>query len=155
MTTRLEASFQFGIDANQIIEFDQNEFLKGKEYIKELYHAIVNKTPLTILNKSFKSGNEMEIKLHPYYLKQYNNRWFVFGKNPLYSNITNLALDIIKSIQLLENQFIETDIDFKEYFEYIIGVSFDKEKQPNKVLLRVDNSLWPYIETKPFMVHRK
>ena len=27
MTTRLEASFEFGEEANQIIEFDQNEFL--------------------------------------------------------------------------------------------------------------------------------
>ena len=53
MTTRLEASFQFGEEANQVIEFDQNEFLKGKEFINELYHAVTNKTPLAVIYKSF------------------------------------------------------------------------------------------------------
>ena len=149
MTTRLEASFQFGIDANQIIEFDQNEFLKGKEYIKDLYHAIVNKTPLTVLYKSFNSNAKIEIELHPYYLKQYNNRWFVFGKNPLYDSITNLALDRMNNLQLLEKPYIDTDIDFKEYFEDIIGVTFNEKTQPINIVLRVDKSLWPYIETKP------
>lgn len=149
MTTRLEASFQFGIDANQIIEFDQNEFLKGKEYIKDLYHAIVNKTPLTVLYKSFNSNAKIEIELHPYYLKQYNNRWFVFGKNPLYDNITNLALDRMNNLQLLEKPYIDTVIDFKEYFEDIIGVTFNEKTQPINIVLRVDKSLWPYIETKP------
>jgi predicted DNA-binding transcriptional regulator YafY len=149
MTTRLEASFQFGIHADQVIEFDQNEFLKGKEYIKDLYHATVNKTPLTVLYKSFNSNSEIEVELHPYYLKQYNNRWFVFGTNPQYSNITNLALDRIINVELLSKEFIETDIDFKEYFEDIIGVTFNEELQPTDILLRVDQSLWPYIETKP------
>jgi predicted DNA-binding transcriptional regulator YafY len=149
MTTRLEASFQFGIDANQIIEFDQNEFLKGKEHIKYLYHAITNKTPLTISYKSFRANTEIEIELHPYYLKQYNNRWFVFGKNPQFDNITNLALDRISKIELLAAAFINTDIGFQEYFEDIIGVTFSNEFQTEAIILRVDISLWPYIETKP------
>lgn len=149
MTTRLEASFQFGTEANQIIEFDQNEFLKGKEYIKELYHAITNKTPLNITYKSFASNSNMEFEFHPYYLKQYNNRWFVFGKNPNFDNITNLALDRIQDIQQANTQFIATNIDFKEYFEDIIGVTFNDQLSPSKIVLRIDESLWPYIETKP------
>ena len=149
LTTRLEASFHFGVDADQVIEFDQNEFLKGKEYIKDLYHATVNKTPLSVLYKSFNSNTKIEVELHPYYLKQYNNRWFVFGTNPQYPNITNLALDRIINVELLNKEFIETDIDFKEYFEDIIGVTFNEELHPTDILLRVDQSLWPYIETKP------
>jgi predicted DNA-binding transcriptional regulator YafY len=149
MTTRLEASFQFGIDANQIIEFDQNEYLKGKEHIKDLYHAITNKTSLTISYKSFRANTEIEIELHPYYLKQYNNRWFVFGKNPQFDNITNLALDRISEIELLATVFINSDIDFQEYFEDIIGVTFSNELHPEAIILRVDIGLWPYIETKP------
>lgn len=149
MTTRLEASFQFGEEANQVIEFDQNEFLKGKEFINELYHAVTNKTPLTVIYKSFGSQKEINLEFHPYYLKQYNNRWFVFGKNPLFENITNLALDRLIDVEVLDKIFIETDLDFKEYFEDIIGVTFNEKKQATNIILRVDKSLWPYIETKP------
>ncbi|ARV12017.1 hypothetical protein BTO09_06500 [Gilvibacter sp. SZ-19] len=149
MTTRLEASFQFGIDANQVIEFDQNEFLKGKEFINALYHAIINKTPLEIHYQSFKENERQIIELHPYYLKQFNNRWFVFGQNPKFKDITNLALDRIEDIAQLTIDFIETDINFKEYFEDFIGVTRFNELSPCKVVLRIERDLWPYIETKP------
>ncbi len=150
MTTRLEASFHFGEKANQIIEFEQNEFLKGQDYIRELYHAIVNKIILQIQYKSFKSEENVSIKFHPYYLKQYNNRWFVFGKNPDYNNITNLALDRISEImESADKNYVETDIDFMEYFEDILGVTFEDESELCKITLRIDQSLWPYIKTKP------
>lgn len=149
MTTRLEASFQLGEEANQVIEFDQNEFLKGKEFVKILYHSITKKIVLTALYQSFGSDKEINLEFHPYYLKQYNNRWFVFGKNPLFDNITNLALDRLIDIQMTDKVFIETDIDFKEYFEDIIGVTFNEKLNPIIVSLRIDQSLWPYIETKP------
>ena len=149
MTTRLEASFQLGEETNQVIEFDQNEFLKGKEFVKTLYHAITNKIVLTALYQSFGSKKKINLEFHPYYLKQYNNRWFVFGKNPLFENITNLALDRLIDVQMTDKVFIETDIDFKEYFEDIIGVTFNEKLNPINVSLRIDQSLWPYIETKP------
>lgn len=149
MTTRLEASFQFGVKADQVIEFDQNEFLKGKEYIKELYHAITNHQVLSIQYQSFKTGKEISIEFHPYYLKQYNNRWFVFGRNPLFENITNLALDRINNIEVINKEYISTEIDFKEYFEDIIGVTFDNQLEPENIILRIDKSLWPYVKTKP------
>ena len=95
------------------------------------------------------SQKEINLEFHPYYLKQYNNRWFVFGKNPLFENITNLALDRLIDVEVLDKIFIETDLDFKEYFEDIIGVTFNEKKQATNIILRVDKSLWPYIETKP------
>ena len=149
ITTRLEASFQFGEQANEIIEFDQNEFLKGKEFINTLYHAIINKTVLLVTYESFKSELNTIIEFHPYYLKQYNNRWFSFGKNPNFDNITNLALDRIINIEVSDRQYAETSIDFKEYFEDIIGVTFDENQNPIEITIRIEKSLWPYIKTKP------
>lgn len=149
IATRLEASFQLGTDVNQIIEFEENEYLKGKEFIQPLYHSIVNKNVLSIHYKSFKSNDSNDIELHPYYLKQYNNRWFIFGKNPKFENITNLALDRIVKISPIDKSFTPTNIDFKDYFEDILGVTYENGKEVQKVQLQVDNDLWPYIETKP------
>jgi len=149
MTTRLQATFKFGEQANQIIEFEQNEFLKGKDFINTLYHAVVNKTVLLISYENFKSGEVKDIELHPYYLKQYNNRWFIFGRNPLFENVTNLALDRINSIKPITKEFLEHDIDFSEYFEDIIGVSSRVGEESVELILKVDINLWPYIKTKP------
>lgn len=149
MATRLEASFQLGTEANQVIEFEENEFLKGKEFIQPIYHAITNKEVLSVNYGSFNSSSPIDIELHPYYLKQYNNRWFIFGKNPQFKNITNLALDRIVEITKIDKEYISSVIDFREYFEDIIGVTYNDEKKTHKVLLQIDATLWPYIETKP------
>ena len=149
MATRLEANFQLGEQLNQVMEFEENPYLKGSEYIKAIYHSIINKTVLSINYKSFKSEQGFIIELHPYFLKQYNNRWFVFGKNPQYSNITNLALDRIQSINQVSKEYTPSEIDFKEYFEDIIGVTFTDGIDVIKLMLQVDNSLWPYIDSKP------
>lgn len=87
--------YRFGIKSNSdnVIEFDQNEQLKGLEYLSDLIDATVNHQPLKITYRSYK-GKELTTIVHPYYIKQYNNRWFLFGLeiNKKYgNNITNKA----------------------------------------------------------------
>lgn len=85
-----------------------------------------------------------------HFLKQYNNRWYVFGKNDVNGYIINLALDRIIDIFETKKKFIQnTEINFNEYFEDIIGVSLTNEATPEVITLKVRNSLFPYIQTKP------
>lgn len=145
---RLDDSFNLTKNTREIISFEENEFLKGKEHITQLYNAIHYEKVLKIEYKNFKSDKPQIFMLHPYYLKQYNNRWFLFGKNKEFLNLTNLALDRIINIEETDLQYIETDIDFNEYFEDIIGVSFNEEPL-QKVLLKISNNSINYIKTKP------
>jgi len=82
----------------QIIEFEQNPFLKGLEFITPLFNAIFHKRTLSIGYKSFKSEIEHSFTIHPYYLKQYNQRWFLLGWNAEKDFVMNLSLDRILSI---------------------------------------------------------
>jgi len=40
-------------------------------------------------------------------------------------------------------------IDFTEYFEDIIGVTNDLDREPEKVLIELSGSILPYIKSKP------
>ena len=148
MKARLEQSFNLKTEDN-VISFDDNEFLVGKEHIGDLYNAIVNKTVIKIEYKPYSKDNII-IEISPYYLKQFNNRWFVFGKSIDYDNLSNFPLDRITSIQASKTNYVEnTDIDFDKYFEDIIGVSIPTEQQVETIVLKIDNNRWPYIKTKP------
>lgn len=137
-------------NAPEVISFDQNEFLIGLDYLPVLYKSIINKTVLKIEYQSFKERNSKKIIIHPYYLKQYNKRWFLFGLNEEYKVIYNLALDRIKSINNDVTKYINNNtIDFSEYFEDIVGVSLNRENEPMKLILFFDIELAPYILTKP------
>ena len=148
LSLRLEDSFNLTKESINIISFDQNMYLKGIEYITELYNAIHYKRVLEIKYKNFRSDQPSNIIIHPYYLKQYNNRWFLFGKNKDYDNLTNLALDRIESIEESDIPYIESNIDFDEYFEDVIGVTIS-EDTVQKVRLKVSNDSINYIITKP------
>lgn len=154
MIPKIEQTFHLGEQTQAVIGFEQNVDLKGLHYFGELFNAILRKKVLKIRYKSFKHEEAQEQIIHPWYLKQYNNRWFLFGKNPDYKEVTNLALDRIEGEVLPVNQrFIEnTEIDFDEYFEDIIGVTKPAGKQVEKVKLWFSSAQAPYIHTKP--LHR-
>jgi predicted DNA-binding transcriptional regulator YafY len=150
MLVRLESTFKLKSTTNPIIDFEQNPFLKGLNFFTELFNAIHYKKVLNIYYQSFKQDKPVEISLHPYYLKQYNNRWFLFGLNENTNSISNLALDRIIEINEINKQFIENEtIDFEEYFEDVVGVTVTENNEPIKVSLQISKQLFPYIESKP------
>ena len=150
ITARLDSGLGLSHINKKVIEFEQNNYLKGLEHITPVYNAILYQKSISIEYKSFKQENSQTIIFHPYFLKQYNNRWYVFGKNDTSGFIMNLALDRITSVTDSKRKFIPNKgIDFDEYFEDIIGVTIANEAKVEKVVLKVGNSLFPYIQTKP------
>ena len=150
ITARLESEFKLKTEEN-VISFEENQQLMGRELIGELFTAIVDKQTLSIEYKPFKWNHSSKVVLHPYHLKHFNNRWFLFGFNEQEQDITNIALDrIIPPLQVIDNPFKpNTDIDFQKYFTDVVGVSVPKNKTAQKVVLKITSGRWPYIKTKP------
>lgn len=150
IVTKINNGFELQEDSSRIISFDSNEYLKGIEFLGDLFNAIHYKKVLSIKYKPFKSDKEIEFVIHPYYLKQYNNRWFLFGLNNEYKTISNLALDRINSFVTLKQKYAENKtIDFNEYFEDIIGVTMPENGKVSKIELLFSNDEAPYVLTKP------
>lgn len=146
--SRLEDKFHLVGNTDSVIGFEQNQYLKGLEFLSEIFNSIVNHQCLRILYNNFK-GEEKVWIIHPYYLKQYNTRWFLFGMNNEYRNITNVPLDRIVAIEQAPAEYVATDIDFEEYFDDIIGVTFPKDKDLVSVQLKFSESRFPYVTSKP------
>lgn len=147
---KLETTFKIAPCHNKLVGFDQNPYLKGLDFFTTIFNAIYYKSVLKINYKSFKQSNSMVFNIHPYYLKEYNNRWFLFGYDSDTNKILNLALDRILEINKTNIKFIENKtIDFEEYFEDVVGVTVDENKEAVEVILQISNNLFPYIESKP------
>lgn len=150
ISARLDSGLRLSHNHHKIIEFDQNGYLKGLEHISPLYNAILYKKAISIGYQSFKQEADNTISFHPYFLKQYNNRWYIFGLNNDNQFIMNLALDRITSIADCDIKYIPNQtIDFNEYFEDIIGVTLNSEDSIQHIVINVNNNLLPYIQTKP------
>lgn len=155
VVNRLEdyvASMRF--KAEPVILLESNERLRGLEYITVLHDAIVEKKPVAITYKSFRSAEARTFCMSPYILKEFRNRWFVFGKihdfeeTPLY----NLALDRIESIADApkgERYLKDKTFSPKTFFRDMIGVTRIPDSPVEHVTFLAAPSDAPYIRTKP------
>jgi len=144
---KLDQSFGLRSANNEIMSFESNPYLKGLEHLSTIFSAINYKQVLEIEYQPFEKPVQ-KVHFCPYHLKQYNSRWFLLGRNPQYETLSNYPLDRIKSIKEIDLPYVETDIDFSEYFEDVVGVTLH-EGLPELIKLKVAKKLWPYIETKP------
>jgi len=136
-----------------IIEFESNTLLQGLEWIKNIFDAIICKQALKITYQPFNKPDKSEIIFSPYLLKEFRNRWFVFGKNNDYDSVNVLGLDRIKNIGNASNKFDDTlNFDSEKYFSNLIGVSIPKNAEVQSVEIKVKAELVPYVITKP--LHR-
>lgn len=142
--------------SQECIHLEANVDLKGINNLSTLYEAIIKQNVIEVEYKDFKSSEPFLIKFHPYLLKQYNSRWFVFGLNE-YKSIPNwnLALDRIHSISSSRSTFIPSEIDWQDYFFDIVGVTKPIDQGPETVQLEVSDPSAPYVLTKPLHPSQK
>jgi predicted DNA-binding transcriptional regulator YafY len=147
---RLDKEFGLDTHSEKIIAFEENPFLKGLEYLNPLIEFIKNKTQLLITYQNFKSQEANQHDFSPYFLKRYNQRWFLFGQVQGFETLTNLALDRIENLEKSSSAYIpNTKYDWDEYFEDIIGVSKPHDGEVEKIVLKFHPNQAPYIKTKP------
>lgn len=149
MQTKLFAEIDLNHNKIKIISFEENEYLEGLSHINPLYHYIINRQCLLISYKSFKSHAKSSFIISPYYLKQYNNRWFLFGQNHELNKLQNLALDRIINLETVSKCFIPTTLDFEIYFEDIVGVTNNEMQEVEEVVIELSQNIIPYIISKP------
>lgn len=144
--------YRFGLKSHNdnVLSFEQNKELKGIEHLSTLIDAASNKQALHIKYKSYE-GNENLWTISPYYLKQFNNRWFLFGWNEKYDSLSNLALDRIEEVETTDLPFRENaDIDFNTYFDDVVGVTIPNDDVKKQTIrLKFDKKRLPYVVSKP------
>lgn len=147
--------------AASVVFFERNDQLRGLEYLPILYQAIVQKKVLRLQYHSFKARQPYTYLFSSYALKEFRNRWFVFGWHEKAKYVVNFALDRIESAEIVDNEvFIENDeFNPATYFNEFIGVT-KLDGGVQTVRFEASRAEAPYIRTKPLhhsqrMVERK
>jgi predicted DNA-binding transcriptional regulator YafY len=132
------------------IQFEKHTSSSGHEYMNDLLEAIKSKTALRISYQPYSHPAPQEKVVHSYLLKEFRNRWFLFGRDEGANRLTNYALDRIKKVKVTKEAYVENDIFEPEaYFKYLIGVSVPEGAQPESIEIKVYKPSVPYILSKP------
>lgn len=137
-------------ETDAIVELEQNLDLVGmSEHFAPVMNAILNQQVLRVrYNKSYKET--IEDKFHPYYLKEYNCRWFAFGWSENDQRVNNLAIDRIVRIESTSLAYRKNEeVDFESYFDDVVGVSSVPDTPKERIRLRLTPQRYNYVKTKP------
>lgn len=148
--SQLEDKYKFSLgQTDGVVAFEANDNIDAIKHFGTLFSAIVNEQVIRIMYQPFGKPTREHI-VYPYYLKQYNRRWFLFGKikENQYAGIACLALDRILHIEPTADKYIAANIDFTEYFEDLMGVT-NSEEPAEKIVLEFTRSRFPYVVSKP------
>lgn len=137
-------------DEPQIVSFTRNP-LENTNMFARVFSVISHRQVVRITySRSFDKTNKADFILHPYLLKEYNRRWYLFGATDVDGEIHIFALDRIDAVEpLSDRRFKPCDCDLEEWFEDIVGVT----KVPGHPVLHIE--FWvsdfskDYVLTKP------
>ena len=134
-----------------VILLEKNESLKGLKFIDPLYKAILAKKPVKIIYKSFKARDMQRFIFSPFFLKEFRNRWFVYGWKKGAGMLYNLALDRIHEMGVAPEETYQENnvIDPDTFFDNLIGVTKNINDKAHRVRFWAAPAQVPYIETKP------
>ena len=140
----------------KIISFSSNDYLEGKDYLGTLFALISNKKVVDVEYEPFGEAPRT-IRLYPYLLKQYNDRWYLIG-TPLANEefpyredfYVNLPLDRMNGVSAVDGvEYVDCDEYFEERYEDIVGITWIKEEEQREIILAVKDSHTGYVDTKP------
>lgn len=135
-------------DINPIV-FQNNPDLLGMEHFGTLLDTILRKRTILIGYKPHQKDETQHI-VHPYMLRQYNDRWFLIGhRHDVDKSLTVYAIDRITSVAYSDVEYHDSSINLDEYFDDVIGVSRYEDAEPEEVTIRVSSRRYPYIMSKP------
>jgi predicted DNA-binding transcriptional regulator YafY len=120
---KIEKKTKISSDKKNFIAFANPPSAKGTSNLGDIYEAIINERILKISYQHFKASTPDEQTIHPYYLKEFNNRWYLFGWSEQKERVEQMALDRMTSIKVTNGSYKENSFNAEKYFANIIGVT--------------------------------
>lgn len=138
-------------EIDNVIDFEKFTAYYGIDNLQILLDSIINKSVIQLEYQRFVNDNPTTHILHPYFLKEYQHRWYLLAYLERKDMIITLALDRIKSVEIQSNtDYIpNTKYNFNQIFEKVIGIS-EPNTLPQDVILKFKPLAGKYFLSQPF-----
>jgi hypothetical protein len=133
-------------NALSFVEFENKAAIETIPNFKIVLNAIQQQLPITFNHNSFYHLKHSIYTLKPYFLKQYQNRWYVIGETE--KGYRTFGIDRIENIALGSLKFKPKTEEAKGKFREVIGLNYMDHKLET-MHLSFDMSQKPYLLSLP------
>jgi predicted DNA-binding transcriptional regulator YafY len=152
MTLEQQTNLKSG-DTQQILFLDHKPMSKRTDLLEPLLQHIEKKEVIEILYRPFYLSDDkpaLKIYLHPYFLKEYERYWHLFGLNDTTKTIQNFPIDRIQNVSIPNGRlFVNPKVDTTNYFEHMIGVTGYDNSQIEVYKIRVHSAIAGHWKNRP------
>ena len=138
-----------GESPEDVIAFEQT-VAQGVEFLAPVYKAIADKYPLSIQYHPFDFDAPYINVYHPYFLKEFNNRWYVICFNQTENRMDNVGLDRIVSLDATTDMpYVPSPKkSYRDYYADLIGVTRPVDSLAERIVLRFHPLRAKYVKSK-------
>jgi predicted DNA-binding transcriptional regulator YafY len=132
-----------------LIEFETKAVTAAVPNFKIALEAIQQNLSISFTHNSFYHQKQADYTLKPYFLKQYQNRWYLVGETE--KGYRTFGIDRIENIKVGTKKFKPKTEEAKKKFSNVIGLNYVDHKIEN-IKLSFHVSQKPYLVSLP--LHR-
>ncbi|MBJ2124848.1 YafY family protein [Flavobacterium sp. IB48] len=136
-------------NALSFVEFENTAAIEHIPDFKIVLEAIQKQLPITFRHNSFYHLKEDDYTLKPYFLKQYQNRWYVIGETD--KGYRTFGIDRLENIVIGSKKFKSKTEEAKDKFSNVVGLNY-VDHRIEKIHLSFNISQKPYVKSLP--LHR-
>lgn len=123
---------------------------RGFEYFDLFYEACKERVPVSILHFSYIKRQFKQSILHPFLIKEFDNRWYVIGFSESHNAVRTFGLDRISHPLKIKKNFITTNLAEMDYYlKDIYGVYPLPNAKKEKIKIEVDEIGTHYFQAYP------
>lgn len=133
----------------KIIQPMKPAFVGGTDWLDILVNYIKNKKVIEVKYKKFTDSEIKKHILHPFLLREYNNRWYLMAISGNTNNVLTFGLDRIVNVQVMDNiKYITHEFDSEEYFKNVIGMTALQNVKIETITLSFSPLMGQYLKSK-------
>ncbi len=137
-------------DKLDFIQFDNAGYIPGGEHLQTFIKVIKENNVVRLRYRKYQQDTGKDYTFHPYFLKQFDNFWFVLGWVEEYQDTRTFALDRIVETEILPKGFdINPIFDKEEYYQNVYGVTQNNDRKVEQIELLFSKQQGNYIKTIP------
>ena len=131
------------------LSFENNAAVKGIAHISTLLRAIKNSSVVSFDKENYKTEKISKYNVHPYLLKEYQNRWYLVAFVPDLKALRIFGIDRIEGLTALKEKFKkDPSLKTNERFDNVIGVNY-KDGKTEQVEISLSPLQAKYIKSLP------
>jgi predicted DNA-binding transcriptional regulator YafY len=123
---------------------------RGFEYFDLFYQASKERIPVSFIHFSYNKRTFKHTFLHPFLVKEFDNRWYVIGYSETHESVRTFGLDRISDPVRTKKKYLSTNRnEIDTYLNDIYGVYPIQGAKKGKIKIKVKEIATHYMQAYP------